>query len=104
MEPSVSLSAHVKRLLSKLAALWELTELVDGYQPMELMLLNARNSEPALMLFPLIKLLVWLMDLNVSLTERNVLTKEPALATPLRLLVTLVEPTEHASSPQMLAD
>jgi hypothetical protein len=79
-------------------------ELVDGYQPMEPMLLNARNSEPALMLFLLIRLLARVMDRNVLLTERNVLTKEHAQATPLKLLATLVELTEPAYFHQMLAD
>jgi hypothetical protein len=84
----------------------EQTELVDGFQLMELMLPNVRNSELVQMLLELIISHVLPMEANVLLMEPNVLKKVLAQHISLSQLVILEVQMEFANSQQhqILAD
>lgn len=77
---------------------------MDGFQLVELMPPNVRNSELVQMLLVLIMPHVLPTEANVLLTEPNVLIRVLAQLILLKFLVTLVEQTEFANSHQILAD
>lgn len=104
MEKSALQSLVAPRLLCKPLASLALMEIVVGYQRLEQTLLNAKSSELAQMPHQQTLLLADSTEPTASLTALNVLIKVLARATRLKLLATLVELMEFASSLPIPAD